>query len=92
MKKFIQTRVDWIEKQFPPLPKLSLKGDKTAALSAPSGEIFYTLDGRDPRAPGGGVSTTAQSYKGPFALMPGTKVFARVRDESRWSGMLLHNE
>ena len=33
-------------------------------LSAPAGTIYYTLDGSDPRLPGGGVSSSAQVYQG----------------------------
>jgi hypothetical protein len=94
MKKFIQTRLDWIEKQFPPLPKLSpaLNNSGITRLTAGSGQIYYTLDGSDPRAPGGGISKSARLSDGPFPLERGVRVFARVREENRWSGALIHNE
>jgi hypothetical protein len=91
MKKFIAARLDWIEKQFPPVPRLSVqaKGQGKAELSAPSGEIVFTLDGTDPRASGGGLSKTAEKYTGPVTLRAGQKLFARVKEDNRWSGPLV---
>jgi hypothetical protein len=89
MKKFIEARLDWMEKQFPPMPKASIKSDaqgRRAELSAATGEIYFTLDGTDPRASGGEISKTAQSYKSALQLPAGAKLFARVRQENRWSG------
>jgi hypothetical protein len=88
MKKFIEARFDWIEKQFPPMPKVVIRseGQKTYAELSASGEIYFTLDGTDPRASGGEISKTARSYKTPFMLGRDAKIFARVRQENRWSG------
>jgi hypothetical protein len=85
MKKFIETRLDWMEKQFPPVPKVSAAGPEEAVLSASGGEIYYTLDGTDPRASGGDASKTAQFYKAPVKLSAGAKLVARTRQENRWS-------
>ena len=91
MKKYIQTRLVWMEKQFLPVPGLSLSpaqknAGRRAELSAPSGEICFTLDGTDPRARGGATSQAAKIYDGPLQLNPGAKLFARTRWEGRWSG------
>ena len=89
MKKFIEARLGWMERQFPPVPRLAVKGDgagQSAELSAPAGAIYVTLDGNDPRASGGEVSKSAQAFKSPLPLHPGAKLFARVRQENRWSG------
>jgi hypothetical protein len=87
MKKFIEARLDWIEKQFLPPPNLTKPGQGQAiALSTSAGEIYFTLDGTDPRASGGEVSRTAQAYQKPFAMKKGGKLFARVRQENRWGG------
>jgi hypothetical protein len=88
MKKFIGTRLDWIEKQFVPVPKANAKEGK-AELTAAAGEILFTLDGSDPRASGGAPAAKAQSYKGTIDLPPGAKLFARARFENRWSGPLV---
>ena len=42
--------------------------------------IYYTLDGSDPRLPGGIVSPTAISYNGPIKLRTDTVVRARAHD------------
>ncbi|MEY2410884.1 MAG: hypothetical protein QOF48_3554 [Verrucomicrobiota bacterium] len=92
MKKFIESRLDWMEKQFPPVPRLEWKAAATghrAELSAASGEIYVTLDGTDPRVSGGGVSSSAQLCKAPLTLKPGVRLFARVRQQNRWSGPLV---
>jgi hypothetical protein len=86
MKTFITTRLEWIEKQFPPAPKVSGKSDQAVELSTPAGEIYFTLDGTDPRVSGGGISKGAQIYKTPLQPKRGSKLFARVRQDSRWSG------
>jgi len=50
------------------------------------GTVYYTTDGTDPRASGGGVSASAQQYTAPFVL-PGNvvEVCARVLLNSEWS-------
>ncbi len=52
------------------------------------GTIYYTLDGTDPRLPGGAVSPTAYSYTltGPVTLPQTTRVRARLRAANQWSG------
>ncbi len=62
------------------------------SLSNPNGvgNIYFTVDGSDPRAEGGGLSPTAQLYTGSFSL-PGTfEVKARVyspNSSDKWSAM-----
>jgi hypothetical protein len=53
-----------------------------------TGVIYYTLDGSDPRLPGGGISPTAIRYTGPVPLTRPTTVKARVYggpDDVTWS-------
>ena len=95
MKKFIEARLDWMEKQFLPVPELAVKSagaGRSAELSAPAGEILFTLDGTDPRASGGEVSRSAQVCKSPLALESGAKLFARARQENRWSGPVVWSQ
>ena len=94
MKKYIEARLDWMEKQFLPVPKLSLastqdKRSQTAELSSPIGQIYFTLDGTDPRARGGTTSANARLYEAPIELRKGAKLFGRTRLEDRWSGQLI---
>lgn len=61
-----------------------LPGDPVT-LTAPAGQIYYTLDGSDPRAaddtPGGTL------YDVPFALTTTATVRARVRSGDQWSAL-----
>ncbi len=48
-------------------------------MTAPFGDIYYTLDGTDPRLPGGAINTAhATKYTGPVTLTESTRVRARV--------------
>src|SRR5205807_675470 len=84
LKKFIQGRYLWIDSQFIPSPTL-LSNAGTLNLSAARGWIYYTLDGTDPRAPGGGVNRVAQQYGTPFSLSTNVAVFARACYGYGWS-------
>ena len=59
--------------------------------SLPAGAvIYYTLDGSDPRTPGGALNTTPAplTYTGPFALTSNTIVRARTRSTAGiWSAL-----
>jgi hypothetical protein len=50
------------------------------------GKIYYTLDGSDPRLPGGGISTNALEYTAPISIPKQARLTARVRsDYALWS-------
>ncbi|MFK7926070.1 MAG: lamin tail domain-containing protein [Bacteroidia bacterium] len=60
------------------------------SLSNPNsiGTIYYTLDGSDPRAFGGSVAPSAQTYVSPITLPKGVvELKARVFDGVAWSAM-----
>jgi hypothetical protein len=58
------------------------------AMSASQGEIYYTLDGSDPRVPiTGGVGPSAVKYVEPFELSSSTRVRARVMEAGVWSAL-----
>ncbi|XAL99504.1 lamin tail domain-containing protein [Phycisphaeraceae bacterium D3-23] len=58
------------------------------ALGASVGNIYYTLDGSDPRAIGGGLSANAIQYTGtPINLTDHATVTARVRHLGTWSAI-----
>ena len=91
MKIWIKDRIAWIDRQYPVLPKLSEKPGAVAAgtklkLSGGAGEIYYTLDGSDPRASGGASSKQAQKYGAPIVLDREIKFTARLRRGNVWSG------
>ncbi len=50
-----------------------------------SATVYYTLDGSDPRLPGGEISPDAQTYTAPFLPPPASIVRARAKLESEWS-------
>jgi hypothetical protein len=74
-----------------PRPQFSQAGGEVVAgfnltMLAPSGAICYTLDGTDPRAPGGAVSSSALLYSMPLVVDRTTHVIARAFDGGVWSG------
>jgi hypothetical protein len=90
MKQWIQRRLAWIDSQLPPAPtraanEKNTKTGDTIALRSSRGTIYYTLDGTDPRQPGGTVSPAAQPYKAPIPVSGNTKVFARSSQNGSWS-------
>ncbi|XAL98279.1 chitobiase/beta-hexosaminidase C-terminal domain-containing protein [Phycisphaeraceae bacterium D3-23] len=56
-------------------------------LAAPAGTIYYTLDGSDPRAIGGGLSASAIEYTGPITPGANVTIRARVLDAGGWSAI-----
>src|SRR6185369_9468150 len=56
------------------------------SLDANAGSIYYTLDGSDPRLPGGAVSPKAALYGGPISLSEDGRLVARAKNGTKWSG------
>ena len=48
MKWFVGERFDWIDRQYVESPKISVDGTRVT-ITVPQGDIYYTLDGIDPR-------------------------------------------
>jgi len=57
------------------------------SITANGNPIWYTMDGTDPRLPGGGVSPTAIEYTGPITFSESIQVKARVLDGATWSAL-----
>lgn len=53
-----------------------------------TGEIYYTLDGSDPRLAGGAVSPAARVFSNPISLARKTTIRARVLDGGNWSALV----
>ena len=96
LRSWITNRLGWIDAQFPPAP-VAVSSNGLVALSLPAGavlatgvvrRIVFTLDGTDPRQPGGAVSPTARAYDQPFPAAPAAPIFARLQEAERWSGPL----
>ncbi len=57
-------------------------------MTAAAGDIYYTLDGEDPRLPGGAVNAAhAVKYTGPVTLTGSTCVKARLLLSGTWSAV-----
>ncbi|MBE3096092.1 MAG: lamin tail domain-containing protein [Planctomycetes bacterium] len=83
LKDWLTSRVNWIDSQWVARPTFSIPGPVVApgtlvTLSAAAGSIYYTLDGSDPRAPGGGISPKAIRATGPIAITQDLQFTARV--------------
>ncbi len=89
LKGWLSARVNFMASQFTGLPSISPSGGNvppgtqvvlTLPVGAPVGaRIYYTLDGSDPRAPGGGPAPTALQFTGqPLVMNVATRVTARV--------------
>ncbi len=89
MKDWLAERIQFMESQFidPPVFRSTGRAEKKLLrLTSPEGgDIYYTLDGSDPREPGGEISQSAQKYSSPIALTESAKVTARVRNREHKS-------
>jgi hypothetical protein len=56
-------------------------------MTAAAPQIYYTLDGSDPRLEGGGINPLAILYSGQFPLAASSNVRARALDNSDWSAL-----
>jgi hypothetical protein len=87
MKRWTSNRLAWIEKQFLPAPTMQRGPQLTLATTTTNSnaQIYFTLDGTDPRAPGGEAAAQAKIYQSPLAAPKDAKLFARTRAGQRWS-------
>ncbi|MCA9234056.1 MAG: CotH kinase family protein [Planctomycetales bacterium] len=88
LTNWLIARAQWIDDQLIAAPGVSPAPGNVASNTVvtlvsnePGGEIYYTLDGSDPRADGGGISPAAILYSGPFVVTESTYVFARAKGE-----------
>ncbi len=92
MKSWLATRSAWIDSQFTAAPRFSRAGGPITpgfqlTITGTTGTIYYTIDGTDPRASGGGIAPGAKSYAGAIALNANARVVARARvSATNWSG------
>ncbi|NQT82999.1 lamin tail domain-containing protein, partial [bacterium] len=90
LKQWFADRITFMDSQFVAPPVFSSDGGQigsgfTLTMTRPAGTIYYTLDGSDPRSPGGEVSTRALAYDGPITLVDTTNVTARALNLSHVS-------
>ncbi|MGC9034604.1 MAG: lamin tail domain-containing protein [Verrucomicrobiia bacterium] len=91
-KDWYSNRVDFIDSQFLARPVMSIGGGRvlpgtTVTLtpaSKPGSWIIYTLDGRDPRASGGGIAPNVYSNSSPVTIVitNNIRIVARCRNSN----------
>ncbi len=86
MKNWLSNRLDFIDKQLVPKPRLGAEGGRVTpgfvlSLSGPTNAtVYYTLDGSDPRLSQGGVAPQALVYTDPITITDNVRVVARARN------------
>src|ERR1043166_9361388 len=99
MKKWVLGRYLWIDAQFTQVPTISatdgmVTNGYLVQITPPAGAtLYYTLDGSDPRAPGGGVAAGATAVAGQATLSinSNVRIVARAKTPTNlfyntWSG------
>ncbi|HEX8310391.1 MAG TPA: lamin tail domain-containing protein, partial [Chthoniobacteraceae bacterium] len=90
LKNWLTSRMSWIDTQIRTTPSISratgvVTAGTTVTLSGSGGTIYYTLNGQDPRAAGGGIVGTA--YTGAVTINATTVLTTRIRfSDGTWSG------
>jgi hypothetical protein len=92
MKKYMLGRYIWMDSQFVAPPTISATdGQVTNGFSVtitppPGASVIYTLNGTDPRLPGGAVSSQAISNNGPVTLTinANVRIVARSSRTGSW--------
>ncbi|HWN93452.1 MAG TPA: FN3 associated domain-containing protein, partial [Methylomirabilota bacterium] len=90
MKTWITNRLAWIDAQFVPAPLVTQAPSvptptNAISFSAPTGQVYFTVDGTDPRLTNGSVSSAATAYQSPVAVKRPAKIVARARSANGWS-------
>ncbi|HLH57236.1 MAG TPA: CotH kinase family protein [Verrucomicrobiae bacterium] len=86
MKNWLTQRTEFIDQQLVQPPKLDRSSGPVSSgtpitLRGPEGAtVYYTLDGSDPRAAQGAVSTNALVYSEPIAVQSSVQITARSRN------------
>jgi len=83
LKSWLTQRINWIDAQFLKPVTFNQNGGPIDAgfqltMSTLTGGVYYTTDGSDPRASGGGISGSARLYTGPITLNDTTRIRARA--------------
>ena len=93
-KTWLQQRAMALDGQFLMMPAFNQEGGAIAngflvilTNLSPGSTVFFTLDGTDPRARGGGIAATAQAWPQTITLNATTVVRARSLQGTNWSGL-----
>jgi len=90
LKQWVRQRIEWMDQELmlPPLFSIragTINRGAKLELRPRTGKVYFTVDGSDPRAPGGAVSRTAKQYKSSIVLNDTATVTCRATDGTRWS-------
>lgn len=91
LKNWLVNRAGWVDSRWRLRPSLSRAGGLVSpgtqiALTRPAGTVYYTLDGSDPRLPGGNISPDAIEYTDPLTINENVRVVARSHGSATsWS-------
>ncbi|MBI4626978.1 MAG: CotH kinase family protein [Verrucomicrobia bacterium] len=77
LKSFVAQRSAWIDSKFVATPTVTNTAGMLTVRPAPGTQLAYTTDGTDPRALGGGVSSTARLSSAPVTLSNALNLQAR---------------
>jgi hypothetical protein len=83
-RNWIIDRAAWMDEVLTPSPLLSHEGGPVErgfelTMTVPSGTIYYTTNGEDPRAETGEISPGALRYEAPLVITQNTRIMARNR-------------
>lgn len=83
LKAWIKDRVEWVDSQWLRTPitdnkSLAVPPGTQVNLTAPAGQIYYTLNGIDPRGDDGAIRPEAIRAVGPITINGATKLVARA--------------
>jgi hypothetical protein len=86
LANWLIARAHWMDEQMVAAPTLNPAAGNvppntvvTLTPNQPGATIYYTLDGSDPRADGGAISSSAILYTGPFVITQTSQVTARSK-------------
>ena len=90
LKHWLADRLDFMDTNFLARPLLSRAGGAvsngfTLSITGPAevgSTVYFTLDGTDPRAPGGAIAAGAQVYAAPLTLSNNARVVTRAWNPS----------
>ncbi|MCW1921773.1 lamin tail domain-containing protein [Luteolibacter arcticus] len=80
LKNWLANRANWIDGLMAVSPTIVrppgvVTAGQTTTITVPSGTtVYYTVDGSDPRASGGGLAPTATAYTGSAISIPSTRL------------------
>jgi len=96
LKTWVKSRAEWMDSRYTSPPRFQTESgvvseDGMVRVRQAAGQTYYTVDGSDPRLPGGEISPNAKALsRGSLSLdIEGpTKVNMRSLEDDDWSGMV----